>query len=196
MYVMQPRKKRNGKDVKMKRKFLEDLGIEKEAIEKIMAENGADIERAKGDTETLKTQLNETQEKLKSFEGVDVAELKGKITDLTNEIATNKADYEKKIADRDFNDLVKGIASEYKARDIKAVMPFLDVEALKSSKNQDKDIRAAFDGIVKEQSYLFESNKKVPYVVSSTPGPMQGGTNPDDKKARANEAFRSLFARE
>ena len=110
MYVTQPRKKRNGKDVKMKRKFLEDLGIEKEAIEKIMAENGADIERAKGDTEALKTQLNETQEKLKSFEGVDVAELKGKITDLTNEIATNKADYEKKIADRDFNDLVKGIA--------------------------------------------------------------------------------------
>ncbi len=196
MYVTQPRKKRNGKDVKMKRKFLEDLGIEKEAIEKIMAENGADIERAKGDTEALKTQLNETQEKLKSFEGVDVAELKGKITDLTNEIATNKADYEKKIADRDFNDLVKGIASEYKARDIKAVMPFLDVEALKSSKNQDKDIRAAFDGIVKEQSYLFESNKKVPYVVSSTPGPMQGGTDPDDKKARANEAFRSLFARD
>lgn len=196
MYVMQPRKKRNGKDVKMKRKFLEDLGIEKEAIEKIMAENGADIERTKGDTEALRTQLNETQEKLKSFEGVDVAELKGKITDLTNEIATNKADYEKKIADRDFNDLVKGIASEYKARDIKAVMPFLDVEALKSSKNQDKDIRAAFDGIVKEQSYLFESNKKVPYVVSSTPGPMQGGTDPDDKKARANEAFRSLFARD
>lgn len=196
MYVTQPRKKRNGKDVKMKRKFLEDLGIEKEAIEKIMAENGADIERAKGDTEALKTQLNETQEKLKSFEGVDVAELKGKITDLTNEIATNKADYEKKIADRDFNDLVKGIASEYKARDIKAVMPFLDVEAIKSSKNQDKDIRAAFDGIVKEQSYLFEPNKKVPYVVSSTPGPMQGGTDPDDKKARANEAFRSLFARD
>lgn len=196
MYVTQPRKKRNGKDVKMKRKFLEDLGIEKEAIEKIMAENGADIERAKGDTEALKTQLNETQEKLKGFEGVDVAELKGKITDLTNEIATNKADYEKKIADRDFNDLVKGIASEYKARDIKAVMPFLDVEALKSSKNQDKDIRAAFDGIVKEQSYLFESNKKVPYVVSSTPGPIQGGTDPDDKKARANEAFRSLFARD
>ena len=196
MYVTQPRKKRNGKDVKMKRKFLKDLGIEKEAIEKIMAENGADIERAKGDTEALKTPLKETQEKLKSFEGVDVAELKGKITDLTNEIATNKADYEKKIADRDFNDLVKGIASEYKARDIKAVMPFLDVEALKSSKNQDKDIRAAFDGIVKEQSYLFESNKKVPYVVSSTPGPMQGGTDPDDKKARANEAFRSLFARD
>ena len=180
----------------MKRKFLEDLGIEKDAIEKIMAENGADIEKAKGDTETLRTQLNETQEKLKSFKGVDVAELKGKITNLTNEIATNKADFEKQIADRDFSDLVKGIASEYKARDIKAVMPFLDVEALKSSKNQDKDIRTAFDGMVKEQSYLFESDKKVPYVVSSTPGPMKGGTDPDDKKARANEAFRSLFSKE
>ena len=31
----------------MKRKFLEDLGLEKEAIDKIMAENGADIEAEK-----------------------------------------------------------------------------------------------------------------------------------------------------
>lgn len=31
----------------MKRKFLEDLGLEKEAIDKIMAENGTDIEAAK-----------------------------------------------------------------------------------------------------------------------------------------------------
>ena len=31
----------------MKRKFLEDLGLEKDVIEKIMNENGADIEKAK-----------------------------------------------------------------------------------------------------------------------------------------------------
>ena len=31
----------------MKRKFLEDLGLEKETIDKIMTENGADIEAEK-----------------------------------------------------------------------------------------------------------------------------------------------------
>lgn len=44
----------------MKRKFLEDLGLEKEVIDKIMAENGADIENAKkpyADYEDIKSQL-------------------------------------------------------------------------------------------------------------------------------------------
>ena len=33
----------------MKRKFLEDLGLEKEAIDKIMAENGNDVNAAKAE---------------------------------------------------------------------------------------------------------------------------------------------------
>lgn len=180
----------------MKRKFLEDLGLESDVIDKIMDENGADIEKAKGDAKALKEQLDEARKTLKSFEGVDVSELQGKITELTNEIATNQADFDRKIADRDFNDLVKVIAGDYKVRDVKAVMPFLDVETLKASKNQDKDIRAAFDTVKKEQNYLFESDKKVPFVVSSTPGPLnQNSTDPNDKKALANEAFRGLFGK-
>lgn len=38
----------------MKRKFLEDLGIEKETIDKILDEAGSDLEKARGDYETLK----------------------------------------------------------------------------------------------------------------------------------------------
>lgn len=42
----------------MKRDFIESLGIEdKEVIDKIMAENGNDINKAKGELETIKTQL-------------------------------------------------------------------------------------------------------------------------------------------
>lgn len=178
----------------MRKEDLQAQGLTEEQIAFVFAENGKDVNAIKSERDQLKTQLEETQKTLKGLEKVNVDELQSKITTLTDELKTKTADFEKQIADRDFNDLVKGIAGEYKARDIKAVMPFLDVETLKSSKNQDKDIRAAFDGIVKEQSYLFESDKKVPYVVSSTPGPMQGGTDPDDKNARANEAIRSLIA--
>ena len=38
----------------MKRKFLEDLGLEKEVIDKILDEAGTDLEKTKGDYETLK----------------------------------------------------------------------------------------------------------------------------------------------
>ena len=34
----------------MQRKFLEDLGLEKEIVDKIMSENGSDIEKDKGKT--------------------------------------------------------------------------------------------------------------------------------------------------
>ena len=45
----------------MKRKFLEDLGLEKEVIDKILDENSADIGRAKGELETVKNQLEAAQ---------------------------------------------------------------------------------------------------------------------------------------
>ena len=41
----------------MKRSFLEDLGLEKEVVDKIMAENGKDIENAKADYDELKAEL-------------------------------------------------------------------------------------------------------------------------------------------
>ena len=37
----------------MKRKFLEDLGLEKDAVDKIMDENGNDINAAKKDVENI-----------------------------------------------------------------------------------------------------------------------------------------------
>lgn len=65
----------------MQRKFLEGLGLEKSIIDKILNENGTDIEKAKERLETerdnYKSQLETAQTALKKFEGVNVEELKG-----------------------------------------------------------------------------------------------------------------------
>lgn len=71
----------------MKRKFLEELGLEKEAIDKIMAENGADIESArqneagKFETEraTLQGQITDLQGQVTQRD-TDLTDLKGKLT--------------------------------------------------------------------------------------------------------------------
>ena len=42
----------------MKRKFLEDLGLEEEAINKIMAENGKDLNELKAKVDDLTEQIN------------------------------------------------------------------------------------------------------------------------------------------
>lgn len=177
----------------MKRKFLEDMGLSKEQVDSIMDENGKDIEAMKSERDNYKSQLTTAQETLKSFEGVNVQELQGKITKLTADMAAKDAEHQKQIADRDFNDLLKTTAEGYKPRDLKAVMPFLDVEKLKASKNQEADIKTALEEVKKDNAYLFQDTQ-IPKVVSYTPGP--GGKGTEDTKARANEALRSILGRE
>ena len=177
----------------MKRKFLEDMGLTKEQVDSIMAENGTDIESIKQERDTYKTQLDTAQATLKSFEGVNISELQGKISTLTTDLANKDAEYQKQLADRDFNDLLKSTAEGFKPRDIKAVMPFLDVEKLKSSKNQESDIKAALEAVKKDNGYLFQ-DVVIPRVVASTPGP--GGEKTDDTRTQANNALRSILGRE
>jgi hypothetical protein len=185
------RKKRNGGN-NMQRKLLEDMGLSKEQIDQIMAENGKDITREQGVANTYKTQLDDVQGKLKAFDGVDVKDLQGKITTLTNDLNTTKSTYESQITDMQFNSALEGKISALKPKNIKAVMALLDVDNLKKSKNQDTDITAAIEVLKKDNGYLFEEAKANPRVVTST----QTTTDNTDKKAAANEAFRSLFKSE
>ena len=153
-----------------------------EQIEYVMAEYGKDSNGIKQERDTYKTQLSTAQATLKSFEGVNISELQGKIQTLTTE-----------LAERDFNDLLKSTAEGFKPRDIKAVMPFLDVDKLKASKNQESDIKAALEIVKKEKGYLFQDTS-IPRVVAPTPGP--GGEKTDNTRTQANNALRSILGRE
>ncbi|MEG2686656.1 MAG: phage scaffolding protein, partial [Christensenellaceae bacterium] len=67
----------------MKTEFLKELGLEKDVIDKIFAENGKDVEAFKtkaGTLETerdgLKTQLEEANKAIEEFKGLDVEGIK------------------------------------------------------------------------------------------------------------------------
>ena len=73
----------------MKRKFLEDLGLEEEAINKIMAENGKDLNELKAKVDDLTEQINvkdttikQKNDKISELEKVDVEALKKEQFDL------------------------------------------------------------------------------------------------------------------
>lgn len=181
-------------------------------ILKLLAANGIDVPQDKqeglktafneqlskvthkleAERDTLRESLQTAQNTLKTFEGVDVKDLQGKVAALTVDLQNKENEYKNQLAERDFNDIVSKIATEYHAHDIKAVMPFLDVEKLKFSKNQSEDIKAAFETVKKENSYLFE-DKVAPRVISSTSGNTPQNDSP---KTQANEALRSLFGKE
>lgn len=128
----------------MKREFLEGLGLEKDTIDKIMTENGNDINREKQKADEYKSQLDTAKETLKGFEGVDVAQLQGEITKLNTDLANKDAEYKQKIADMEFSSVLDAAISDSKAKNGKAVRALLDIETLKASKNQTKDINNYF----------------------------------------------------
>ena len=94
----------------MKTEDLQAKGLSQDQIDYVMAEYGKDINGIKQERDNYKTQLSTAQTTLKSFEGVNVSELQGKIATLTADMATKEAEYQKQLADRDFNDLLKNTA--------------------------------------------------------------------------------------
>lgn len=88
----------------MKRDFLTELGLEKEVIDKIMEQNGRDIEQAKADYTNIKQQLENTKNELetanntiKGFEDMNVEDLQKQINTYKESIKQIKADNVAKI---------------------------------------------------------------------------------------------------
>lgn len=174
----------------MQRKFLEDLGLEKEIVDKIMAENGSDIEKTKSKLETerdgYKEQLETAQNALKEFDGVDVNEMKEKISQLTADMAAKDAEHQARIADIEFNSALDTALTASKARNTKAVKALLDLDKLKTSKNQTEDIKTALEAVKAENDYLFVSeNKGEPFHPIGADGANVAG----DKKMTLTEAM-------
>ena len=176
----------------MKRKFLEDLKLEKETIDKIMDEHGKDVTKLTTERDNFKNQYETAQTALKGFEGVDVNELQTKISTLNTQLANKDTEWQGKLDELEFSGLLKDAVKGAGARNDKAVIALLDVANLKNSKNRQADITTALEAVKKNNAYLFQDSK-TPYVVSRTEGPNQ---NTADQKDQANAAFRSLFGKE
>jgi len=124
----------------------------------------ADWQKQKDKVDSLTASLEEAKKSLKDFEGVDVGELQKRIDELNAQIEKNESDYQAKIADRDFNDLLKGAIAEAKGKNAKAITALLDVDALKSSQNQKEDIAKALKALTEaeDSKMLFGEDEAKP----------------------------------
>ena len=122
--------------------------FEKAVLEnyKTMADYDKQTEKLNKANDTIKasdTAMKDLQTKLDEYKDVDVSALNQRITDLETEKGNIESDYQKKLAERDFNDLIKeGIAAAH-GKNVKAITALLDTETLMQSKNQKEDIAAA-----------------------------------------------------
>lgn len=147
--------------------ILESIGVtlddsQKETVNKKVAENYktiAEVEKKDAKIQALTDKVNATEEALKKFEGIDAEALKGEIETLKGTLATKDAEFTQKLADRDFNDLLKESIAEAHGLNAKAITSLLDVETLKKSQNQKADIAEAIKTLstAEDSKMLFAS---------------------------------------
>ena len=127
----------------------------------------ADWQKQKDKVDSLTASLTETQEALKAFDGVNVEELNKKIEELNSQIAKNEEAYEAKIAERDFNDVLKSAILEANGRNAKAITALLDVDSLRASQNQKEDIAKALKALSEAEDSKMLFGVEEPAVVGN-----------------------------
>lgn len=162
----------------MKRKDLEDLGLEKETVDKIMDWNGADIEaanakvkKAEGERDNYKTQLDTATAELDKFKDIKPEEMQATIEQLRNDLKAKDDEYAAKEADRLFNDTLDKAIVAAGGRNAKAIRGLLDIEALKGSNDQTEDIKKALDAAKESDAYLFGADEPFRNPVGPTNNP-------------------------
>lgn len=156
-------------------KILSDAGVEltdeqKAAISKEMGENYktvADWQKQHDKVQALETTLKETQDKLKTFDGVDAAALNQEIAKLKADLEEKDADYQKQIADRDFQDMLKESIASSKGRNVKAITALLPLDELKASKNQKEDIDAELKKLAEAEDSKMLFGEPEPQIVGT-----------------------------
>lgn len=152
--------------------ILKDLGIdvpaEKEAdLNKAVAENyktaaehDKKVEKMQKDIDSAIERANTAEETLKGFEGKD-------FDAITKERDSWQKKYEDRIKEEneakekaELDEAISNAIKNAKGKNAKAILANLDMEAIKASKNRDKDIADALKSLSEseETAFLFETD--------------------------------------
>ena len=131
--------------------IMKEYGLEvpedkKKDFEKSVLENYKTISDYEVQSDKLKTaeeKVTTLTENLDKFKDVNVDELNNTINTLKTDLANKDKELNEKLAERDFNDLLRESINSAKGKNAKAITALLDVDTLKASKNQKDDIAAA-----------------------------------------------------
>lgn len=182
----------------MKRAFLEEFGLDKDAVDKIIAENGSDIENAKQsaakkfdtERETLQGQITDLQAQVKQRD-TDLSEIQKKLsaaqenadklteaqealTGLQSKYDTERQAWEAKNAQQAYEFAVRERANALEFSSSAAKKEFIR-EAIGKGFKMEKDTLLGFDDYVK----VYKENDPGAFVAEQ---PKQPETPPEDPK--------------
>lgn len=141
----------------MKREDLKAIeGLTEEQINAVMRLHGLDAAAHQATVQGLQAQLATAQQGLVAFDGVDVNDLRSQITNLTNQLSQQAAEFA-------FNGVLRAAAHEAGALDENDAIALLPNRAtLRESKNQAEDVKQAFADLKSRKPYLFQQGAPAP----------------------------------
>lgn len=141
----------------MKREDLKAIeGLTEEQINAVMRLHGLDAAAHQATVQGLQAQLATAQQGLAAFDGVDINDLRSQITNLTNQLSQQAAEFT-------FTGVLRAAAHEAGALDENDAIALLPNRAtLRESKNQAEDVKQAFADLKSRKPYLFQQGAPAP----------------------------------
>lgn len=150
----------------MERKFLQDLGLDKEVIDKIMNVNGEDIENAKAGNngaveekdkqiELLNNQLKEVQKTIKGYEKLDIEKIQESNKDLEEKLQQTQKDLQ---AVKNNTALEKALM-ETDTVDIETLSKLIDKDSLKYTDDKVEGLEEQIANLKESKSFLFKQEE-------------------------------------
>lgn len=156
----------------MKREDLKAIeGLTEEQINAVMRLHGLDAAAHQATVQGLQAQLATAQQGLAAFDGVDINDLRSQITNLTNQLSQQAAEFT-------FTGVLRAAAHEAGALDENDAIALLPNRAtLRESKNQAEDVKQAFADLKSRKPYLFQQGTPAP---QDGAGPQPGTPAPQE----------------
>lgn len=161
----------------MKRKFLEDLGLEDEVVNKIMAENGKDLTTLKAQIDELKETVSvkdetikQKSDKIAELEKVDIEALKKEQFELGKTEGSKEVENFKRqtAINNEFGKEFEVDGKKYKVKDVKALKGYLDDSKIEFKDDKITGLVEQLQEVVKTSPFLFDTDKPTPQFGTST----------------------------
>lgn len=168
----------------MKREDLEKIeGLNKEAIDSIMALHGKDIEtwktkttaaeqaaaEAKAQAEALTAQLADAGKQIEAFKGMDIDGIKKAADDWKAQAEKAQAEAKAQIEEIRLNTALEKALATFNVHDPADVLPHLKRDAIKLGENgQFVGLREQIEPLQTSKPYLFKAAADDPKIVDKT----------------------------
>jgi hypothetical protein len=143
---------------------------------KTIAEHNKVLDKLSAATKRAET----AEETLKGFEGKDFDTITRERDEWKRKHEELEETHRKEAEEKEFNSALESAITEAKGKNTKAIMALLDLEKLRGSKNQEKDIKAQLESLRTEYGYLFEDNGGTPKFTTTGSPRNNGGKTVKD----------------